>query len=50
MLYTEFLLQLGRVVKPTTGRLVLLTYDRRSFNLVSLTPIKIILSINHYIN
>lgn len=33
VLYKEFLLQLGRIVKPTTGRLVLLTYDRRSFNL-----------------
>ncbi|XP_043683378.1 THUMP domain-containing protein 3-like isoform X2 [Vespula pensylvanica] len=33
VLYKEFLLQLGRVVKPITGRLVLLTYDRRSFHL-----------------
>ncbi|XP_014599950.1 PREDICTED: THUMP domain-containing protein 3-like [Polistes canadensis] len=33
VLYKEFLLQLGRVVRRNTGRLVLLTYDKRSFNL-----------------
>ncbi|XP_015173673.1 PREDICTED: THUMP domain-containing protein 3-like [Polistes dominula] len=33
VLYKQFLLQLGRVVRCNTGRLVLLTYDKRSFNL-----------------
>ena len=32
ILYKQFLVELGRVVKPSTGRAVLLTYDRRSFN------------------
>ncbi|EFN86889.1 THUMP domain-containing protein 3 [Harpegnathos saltator] len=31
-LYKQFLLELGRVVKLRSGRLVLLTHDRRSFN------------------
>ncbi|XP_076235804.1 tRNA (guanine(6)-N(2))-methyltransferase THUMP3 [Calliopsis andreniformis] len=33
ILYKEFLIELGRVLKLSTGRTVLLTYDRRSFNL-----------------
>lgn len=34
ILYKEFLVELGRVMRPSTGRAVLLTYDRRSFNTV----------------
>lgn len=34
ILYKQFLIELGRIVKLLTGRIVLLTYDRRSFNMV----------------
>lgn len=33
-LYHRVLLELGRVVRPTVGRAVLLTHDRRSFEIV----------------
>lgn len=33
ILYKQFLLELGRILKPSTGRSVLLTYDRRSCNM-----------------
>lgn len=33
--YKKYLLELGRVVKMKYGRLVLLTYDRRSITVVS---------------
>ncbi|KAK9303574.1 hypothetical protein QLX08_004793 [Tetragonisca angustula] len=32
ILYKEILIELGRIMKPLTGRCVLLTYDRRSFS------------------
>nr|XP_003700964.1 PREDICTED: THUMP domain-containing protein 3-like isoform X2 [Megachile rotundata] len=32
ILYKQFLIELGRIMKPSTGRAALLTYDRRSFN------------------
>ena len=34
ILYKEILVELGRIMKPLTGRSVLLTYDRRSFSTV----------------
>ncbi|XP_043802979.1 THUMP domain-containing protein 3-like isoform X1 [Apis laboriosa] len=33
ILYKQFLIELGRIIKLLTGRIVLLTYDRRSFNM-----------------
>ncbi|XP_076224640.1 tRNA (guanine(6)-N(2))-methyltransferase THUMP3 isoform X2 [Nomia melanderi] len=33
ILYKQFLIELGRILKTSTGRTVLLTYDRRSFNM-----------------
>ncbi|XP_078048032.1 tRNA (guanine(6)-N(2))-methyltransferase THUMP3 [Augochlora pura] len=33
ILYKQFLIELGRILKRSTGRAVLLTYDRRSFNM-----------------
>lgn len=33
ILYKQFLIELGRIIKVLTGRIVLLTYDRRSFNM-----------------
>ncbi|XP_015439617.1 PREDICTED: THUMP domain-containing protein 3-like [Dufourea novaeangliae] len=34
ILYKQFLIELGRILKISTGRAVLLTYDKRSFNMV----------------
>ncbi|XP_076375962.1 tRNA (guanine(6)-N(2))-methyltransferase THUMP3 [Megalopta genalis] len=33
ILYKQYLVELGRILKRSTGRSVLLTYDRRSFNM-----------------
>lgn len=48
ILYKQFLLELGRMVKSSSGRLVLLTYDRQSFKLVSLSFIVRELKVTHY--
>lgn len=34
ILYKQFLIELGRIMKPLRGRSVLLTYDRRSLSMV----------------
>lgn len=39
VLYKEVLLELGRVVRPNSGRAVLLTHDRRTFTRVSITDV-----------
>lgn len=44
ILYKQFLIELGRVSKLSTGRIVLLTYDRRSLNMVhNLSVFKILI-------